>query len=73
MINYRLDIAKKYLDDAVDLFDRSRFNSSASRAYYSSYQAMCARIRQPQRCKNMGTSGHYKTFCKGLLDKPRLS
>ena len=40
MIRYRLEFAKMYLDDAIDLLEKGRFNSSASRAYYASYQAM---------------------------------
>ena len=40
MIRYRLEVAKKYLDDAKELFNQKRFNSAASRAYYASYQAM---------------------------------
>jgi len=47
MIKYRLDFAKKYLDDAIELFNKERFNSSASRAYYASYQAMWAALGDP--------------------------
>ena len=48
MINYRLDFAKKYLDDAIELFNNKKFNSSASRAYYASYQAMWAALGDPE-------------------------
>jgi len=51
MIKYRLDFAKKYLDDAIDLFDRERYNSSASRVYYASYQAMWAALGDPEKGK----------------------
>jgi len=47
MIKYRLDFARKYLDDAVELFNQKRYNSSASRAYYASYQAMWAALDEP--------------------------
>lgn len=40
MIKYRLEVASKYLDDAFELFKQRRFNSSASRAYYASYQVI---------------------------------
>ena len=48
MIQYRLEFAKQYLDDAVELFQKRRFNSSASRAYYASYQAMWAALGEPE-------------------------
>ncbi len=51
MIKYRLDCAKRYLDDASELFDQRRFNSSASRAYYASYQAMWAALGEPRDVK----------------------
>ena len=44
MIKNRLNFAKNYLEDAVELFKEKRFNSSASRAYYASYQAMWAAL-----------------------------
>ncbi|MCD4788525.1 MAG: HEPN domain-containing protein [Bacteroidales bacterium] len=48
MIKYRLDFARKYLDDAVELFNQKRYNSSASMAYYASYQAMWAGLDEPR-------------------------
>jgi uncharacterized protein (UPF0332 family) len=51
MIKYRLDFARKYLDDAFELFNQKRFNSSASRAYYASYQAMWAALGEPMEEK----------------------
>lgn len=48
MIKSRLDIAKNYLDDAVNLHKNGRINSGASRAYYASYQAMWAALGEPK-------------------------
>jgi len=70
MINYRLDVAKKYLDDAIDLFDRSRFNSSASRAYYASYQAMWAALGSPKDGKIWRHLAIIKHFVRGYWIKP---
>ena len=72
MIIYRLDFAKKYLEDATELFNKKRFNSSASRAYYASYQAMWAALGDPEEGK-METSCNNKTFCEGLLVCTELS
>lgn len=47
MIEYRLDFAKRYLEDAIELFGKERYNSSASRVYYASYQAMWAGLGEP--------------------------
>ena len=47
MIKYRLEFAKIYLQDAIELYEDGRFNSSASRAYYASYQAMWAGLGDP--------------------------
>ncbi len=48
MIDYRLEFAKRYLEDADLLFNESRFNSAVSRAYYASYQAMWAALGEPE-------------------------
>jgi len=48
MIKARLEIAKKYLDDAIELFNKKKFNSSVSRAYYAAYQAMWAALGDPK-------------------------
>ena len=62
MIKYRLDFAKKYLDDAMELFNKKRFNSSASRAYYASYQAMWAALGDPEE-------GSLETSCNNKTEK----
>lgn len=48
MTTKRLESAKKYLDDAVELFNQRRFNSSVSIAYYAAYQAMWAALGDPR-------------------------
>jgi len=47
MITNRLLYAKKYLDDAMELFREERYNSAVSRLYYASYQAMWAAVGNP--------------------------
>ena len=74
MIKYRLDFAKKYLDDAVKSFNQKRCNSSASRAYYASYQAMWSALGEPvdgKTWKNVEASRNNKAFCSGILVRSR--
>jgi len=47
MIKHRLFYAKKYLEDAMELFRQEKYNSAVSRLYYSSYQAMWAALGDP--------------------------
>ena len=47
MIEHRLECAKVYLKDTFELYKKGSFNSSASRAYYASYQAMWAAFGDP--------------------------
>ena len=70
MIRYRLDFAKKYLADAIDLFDRERYNSSASRAYYASYQAMWSALGDPEEGKVWKHLAIIKHFVRGYWFAP---
>jgi hypothetical protein len=70
MIKYRLQFAKMYLDDAVDLLERGRFNSSASRAYYASYQAMWAALGDPEDGKVWRHLAIIKHFVRGYWFSP---
>ena len=40
----RLNLARKYLEDAKMLLQNERWNSAIWRAYYASYQAMWAAL-----------------------------
>ena len=70
MIKYRLQFAKIYLDDAIDLLERGRFNSSASRAYYASYQAMWAALGDPEDGKIWRHLAIIKHFVRGYWFTP---
>ncbi len=70
MIEYRLDFAKKYLDDAIELFSKGRYNSSASRAYYASYQAMWAALGEPGDGKVWRHLAIIKHFVRGYWFAP---
>jgi uncharacterized protein (UPF0332 family) len=70
MIKYRLDFARKYLDDAVELFNQKRYNSSASRAYYASYQAMWAALDEPRDGKMWRHLAIIKHFVRGYWFAP---
>lgn len=70
MIKYRLDMARKYLEDAVELFDKKRFNSSASRAYYASYQAMWSALGEPEDGKIWRHLAIIKHFVRGYWFEP---
>jgi len=70
MIKYRLDFARKYLDDAFELFNQKRFNSSASRAYYASYQAMWAALGEPVDGKIWRHLAIIKHFVRGYWFSP---
>ena len=70
MIKYRLDFARKYLDDAFELFNQKRFNSSASRAYYASYQAMWAALGEPVDGKIWRHLAIIKHFVRGYWFAP---
>lgn len=70
MIKYRLEYAKKYLDDAIELFDKKRFNSSASRAYYASYQAMWAGLGDPEDGKTWRHLAIIAHFVRGYWFEP---
>ncbi len=70
MIKYRLDFARKYLDDAVELFNQKRYNSSASRAYYASYQAMWAALDEPRDGKIWRHLAIIKHFVRGYWFAP---
>ena len=65
MIRYRLEVAKKYLDDAKELFNQKRFNSAASRAYYASYQAMWSALGEPRDGKTWRHLAIIKHFVRG--------
>ena len=49
MIKFRLDIARTYLEDALMLFNKKRFNSAASRAYYVAFYAASALLLSEER------------------------
>ena len=70
MIKYRLDFARNYLDDAVELFNQKRYNSSASRAYYASYQAMWAALDEPRDGKIWRHLAIIKHFVRGYWFAP---
>ena len=44
----RLNLARKYLDDAKMLLQDGRWNSTIGRAYYASYQAMWSALGEPK-------------------------
>jgi uncharacterized protein (UPF0332 family) len=71
MIQYRLDVAKTYLEDAIELFARGRFNSCASRAYYASYQAMWAALGNPDEGKIWRHLAIIKHFVRGYWYEPQ--
>ena len=70
MIRYRLEVARKYLDDAKELFNKKRFNSAASRAYYASYQAMWAALGEPRDGKIWRHLAIIKHFVRGYWFEP---
>lgn len=70
MIKYRLDFGKKYFGDAMDLFNKKRFNSSASRAYYASYQAMWSALGDPEDGKVWKHLAIIKHFVRGYWFAP---
>lgn len=70
MIKSRLDCAKKYLNDARELFTQKRFNSAASRAYYASYQAMWAALGDPKTGKIWRHLAIIKHFVRGYWFAP---
>ena len=72
MIKYRLDFAKNYLEDAIELFKNGRYNSSASRAYYASYQAMWAALGDPADGKIWRHLAIIKHFVRGYWFEPNL-
>ena len=47
MIDFRIDEAKQYLDDARYLYQDGRYGSAVSRAYYASYQAFWGAVDDP--------------------------
>ena len=70
MIKFRLEIARTYLNDARMLFEKKRFNSAASRAYYASYQAMWAALGEPEEGKVWRHLGIIKHFVAGYWFGP---
>ena len=72
MIKYRLDFAKNYLQDAIELFKNGRYNSAASRAYYASYQAMWAALGDPADGKIWRHLAIIKHFVRGYWFEPNL-
>jgi len=70
MIKFRLDFAKKYLDDAFALFHQKRFNSSVSRAYYASYQAMWSALGDPKDGKTWRHLAIIRHFVRGYWAVP---
>lgn len=70
MIRYRLGFAKKYFEDAIELFIQERFNSSASRAYYASYQAMWAALGDPEDGKIWRHLAIIRHFVRGYWFAP---
>ena len=70
MIRYRLEVARKYLDDATELFNQKRFNSAASRAYYASYQAMWSALGEPRDGKTWRHLAIIKHFVRGYWFEP---
>ncbi|MDM8536772.1 HEPN domain-containing protein [Desulfobacterales bacterium HSG17] len=84
MIKFRLDYAKKYLDDAFELYRQDRFNSAVSRAYYASYQAMWSALGEPLQgnWRHLAIIKHfvrgywfapdYRETGPGLLENKRL-
>ncbi len=70
MIKYRLDFARNYLDDAVELFNQKRYNSFTSRAYYASYQAMWAALDEPRDGKIWRHLAIIKHFVRGYWFAP---
>ena len=70
MIKHRLDFAKTYLEDALELYNSGRFNSSTSRAYYASYQAMWAALSDPEDGKIWRHLAIIKHFVRGYWFAP---
>ncbi len=73
MIEHRLQYAKIYLKDAFELYEKGSINSAASRAYYASYQAMWAALRDPERQKIWKHLGIIKHFVRGYWYRPEHS
>lgn len=71
MIKYRLEFAKIYLQDAIELYEDGRFNSSASRAYYASYQAMWAGLGDPGDGRIWRHLAIIKHFVRGYWFEPK--
>ena len=59
------------MEDAVELFKRRRLNSSASRAYYASYQAMWAALGEPQDGKVWRHLAIIRHFVRGYWFEPK--
>jgi len=70
MIKYRLAFARKYFDDAVELFNQKRLNSSAAIAYYASHQAMWAALGKPVDGKIWRHLAIIKHFVRGYWFAP---
>ena len=73
MIKYRIEVAQKYLDDAIELYNQKRFNSSVSRAYYASYQAMWSALGDPKDGKIWRHLAIIKHFVRGYWFMPTQS
>jgi uncharacterized protein (UPF0332 family) len=71
MIDHRLQCARVYLKDAFELYEKGSINSSASRAYYASYQAMWAVLGDPERQKIWKHLGIIKHFVRGYWSEPQ--
>jgi len=69
MIKKRLNFAKEYFSDAIELYKSQKYNSSSSRAYYSAYQAMWAALGDPQNGKRWKHGAIARHFIRGYWFK----
>lgn len=70
MIKFRLEIAGRYLDDAIELYRQNRYCSAVSRAYYASYQTMWSALGDPEEGKIWRHLAIIKHFVRGYWFNP---
>ncbi len=70
MIGFRIKYANGYLEDAGVLFEHKRYNSSISRLYYASYQAMWSALGDPEEGRIWKHLAIIKPFIRGYWFNP---
>ena len=66
----RLNLARKYLEDAKMLLQDGRWNSTIGRAYYASYQAMWSALGEPREGNVWRHLAIIKHFVRGYWLRP---